>query len=134
VSEVAGADPSELASLSLFGTLSPPELDEVARWFEVRDIPAGVRLVGEGATGRSFFVVAEGDLAVVADGEQIIVLGRGDFFGELALLGAGRRTATVTAIAPSRVLVMFGGDFARMRARYPALAVQIDAEAEHRLA
>jgi CRP-like cAMP-binding protein len=130
---VAGADPSELATLPAFGALSPAELDEVAGWFEVREVAAGVRLVGEGATGRSFFVIADGEAAVVAEGGEVATLRRGDFFGELALLASGRRTATVTTTAPSRLLVLFGADFARLRAQFPALAAEIDAAAERRL-
>ena len=127
------ADPSDLASLPLFGSLSEPELAEVASWFETRDVEAGVRLVGEGATGHSFFVSSAGEVAVTAQGEEIAKLRAGDFFGELALPGAGRRTATVTTTAPSRVLVLFGNDFDRFRARYPGVASELDAAMERRL-
>lgn len=128
-----GADPSDLASLPLFDSLSESEQAEVAGWFEMREVGAGVKLVGEGATGHSFFVISDGELAVTADGDEIATLGPGDFFGELALLAAGRRTATVTTTRPSRVLVLFGTDFNRLRTRYAAIAAELEAAMQRRL-
>lgn len=127
------ADPAELASFPLFASLSEPELAEIAAWFEPGDVAAGVRLVGEGATGHSFFVICSGDVAVTVLGEEIARLGAGDFFGELALLATGRRTATVTTTTPSRILVLFGNDFDRLRAAHPAVAAEIEAVMERRL-
>jgi voltage-gated potassium channel len=130
---VPGAAPSDLASLPIFDALTASELDELAPWFEVREVPPGVRLVGEGATGRSFFVISDGEAAVVADGRELATLHGGDFFGEVALLGEGRRTATVTTTRPTRLLVLFGNDFARLRSKHPAVAAALEAAAQRRL-
>ena len=128
-----GADPSDLAALPLFAALSESELAEVASWFVARDIGEGVQLVGEGVTGHSFFLIRDGEVSVTASGDEIATLGSGDFFGELALLGSGRRTATVTTTSPSHLLVLFGSDFARLRAKYPAVAAQLEEAMEQRL-
>ncbi|HET8750948.1 MAG TPA: cyclic nucleotide-binding domain-containing protein [Gaiellaceae bacterium] len=130
---MSGADPSDLASLPLFSSLSEPERAEIASWFEAREVGTHVKLVGEGATGHSFFVIRDGEVVVTAHDEEIATLRAGDFFGEFALLGAGRRTATVTTTKPSSVLVLFGTDFNRLRARYPAIAAEIEATMERRL-
>lgn len=127
------ADPADLVSLQLFGSLSETELAEVASWFETRDVGAGVRLVGEGTTGHSFFVIAAGEVAVTTRDEEIATLRAGDFFGELALLRAGRRMATVTTSAPSRVLVLFGTDFGRLRTKYPEVSAELEAAMQRRL-
>ncbi len=127
------ADPSDLAALPLFGSLSEAELAEAATLFELRDVEAGVQLTGEGTTGNSFFVVCGGELSVAANGKAIGTLRAGDFFGELALLGEGRRTATVTTMGPSRMLVMFGGDFRRFRALCPAITAELEAAVQRRL-
>ena len=121
------ASPSDLASVPLFASLSESERAEAATWFEVKDVGPAVRLVGEGATGLSFFVVSEGAVEVTAGGGIVASLGPGDFFGEMALLGAGRRTATVTTIAATRVLVLFGDDFRRLQASHPEIVASIEA-------
>ena len=117
-----GVEPSELRSLPLFRSLSEAELAEIAPWFEVKEVDVGVRLVGEGATGHSFFVIGEGEASVTTQGEEIATLRAGDFFGEVALLAWGRRTATVTTTSPARLFVLFGPDFARLTSQFPGLA------------
>ena len=126
-------EPSDLATLPLFGSLSESDLAEVAGWFEVKEVAEGVRLVGQGATGHSFFVICHGEAAVTAQGGELATLGAGDFFGELALLATGRRTATVTTTEPCRILVLFGPDFDRLRSRYPKVAAELEATLDRRL-
>jgi CRP-like cAMP-binding protein len=130
---VPTAGPSDLAAVPLFAPLSESELAEVAGWFEVKEVGAGVQLAGEGATGYSFFVIGDGGVAVTRSGVQLVVLGPGDFFGEIALLGSLRRTATVTTTQRSRILVLFGNDFARLRDGYPDVAAQLEATMRRRL-
>jgi voltage-gated potassium channel len=85
-----------------------------------------VKLTGEGASGYSFFILREGTATVTIDGIEVRTLEPGDFFGELAILGDGRRTATVTTTAPGRVLVLFGTEFRQLQHEYPELAAQIE--------
>ena len=118
--------PAELASIPLFASLSEPEREQVAGWFEPRTAPEGCTLAGEGATGYCFFVLAEGHAAVSSNGAQLTTLGPGDFFGEIAILGDGRRSATVTTTTPVRLLVMFGSEFRRPREDHPAIARQLE--------
>ncbi|HEU5216795.1 MAG TPA: cyclic nucleotide-binding domain-containing protein, partial [Gaiellaceae bacterium] len=68
----------------------------------------------------------DGSATVSVDGTEVRTLEAGDFFGELAILGDGRRTATVTTAAPCRVLVLFGTEFRRLEQEYPELAAQIE--------
>ena len=124
---------SDLAVVPIFRSLSDADLEQLAGWFEVKDVSAGVRLVGEGATGYSFFVLSEGEVAVTAGGSDVASLGPGDFFGEMALLGSGRRQATVTTTSPARVLVLFGEEFRRLQAAHPGIAAQLEAAMEKRL-
>ncbi|HZP72121.1 MAG TPA: cyclic nucleotide-binding domain-containing protein [Gaiellaceae bacterium] len=125
--------PTELAAIPLFASLDDAELTELATRFEAKDVDSGVRLVGEGTTGRTFFVLARGEASVTVDGGQIAMLEANEFFGELALLGHGRRTATVTTTTSARVLVLFGADFDELRAAHPELACEIDATTARRL-
>ena len=118
--------PAELASIPLFAPLSEAEREEVAGWFEPRTAPEGCTLAGEGATGYCFFVLAEGEAAVSSNGSQLRTLGPGDFFGEIAILGDGRRSATVTTTTPVRLLVLFGSEFRRLQEDHPAIARQLE--------
>lgn len=116
----------DLAGIPLFDSLDPEEQAAIAPWFEVQEISAGVRLTGEGASGYSFFVLLEGTATVTIDGIEVRTLAPGDFFGELAILGDGRRTATVATASPAKVLVLFGTEFRRLQQEYPELAAQIE--------
>jgi CRP/FNR family transcriptional regulator, cyclic AMP receptor protein len=120
------ATADDLAGIPLFEELGPDELAAVAPWFELEDVGPGVKLIGEGASGYSFFVLRDGTATVSIDEVEVRTLGEGDFFGELALLGDGRRTATVTTASPSRVLVLFGTEFRQLQHEHPEIAARIE--------
>jgi CRP-like cAMP-binding protein len=122
------ATAEDLAGVALFDTLEADERAAIAPWFELRDVSAGVRLTGEGASGYSFFVLRRGAADVSIDGSDVRTLGPGDFFGELAILGDGRRTATVTTASPAQVLVLFGTEFRRLQQEHPELAARIESQ------
>jgi len=123
---MSAATPDDLAGIPLFDTLEPDEQASIAPWFEIEYVSPGVNLCGEGASGYSFFVLRDGTATVTIDGDEIRTLGPGDFFGELALLGDGRRTATVTTTTPSHVLVLFGTEFRRLQQEHPETAERIE--------
>ena len=62
-----------------------------------------------------------------ARGNQIRELGPGDYFGEVAILGDGRRSATVTTTTPSQLLVLFGTEFRRLQEDQPEIAARLEA-------
>jgi CRP/FNR family transcriptional regulator, cyclic AMP receptor protein len=103
-----------LSQVPLFAGCSKKELRTIATLADEIDLRQGKVLTRQGAPGREFFVLLEGTVEVVRDGERIDTLGEGDFFGELALISNVPRTATVTATAPIRALVVFGRDFRRL--------------------
>jgi voltage-gated potassium channel len=123
-----------LADVPLFSALTPEQLELVAGWLDSRAAGPGERICGEGATGYSFFVLLSGSAAVTQDAKELRRLGPGDFFGELALFGDGRRSATVTAVEPSTLLVLFGTEFRRLEAELPEVAAHIRDEIEQRSA
>src|SRR5512132_3335015 len=94
---------AELAAVPLFASLSEAELEELAGWFDSKEAGEGVTLCGEGASGYSFFVLLDGRAVASSNGTLLATLGPGDFFGEIAILGDGRRTATVTTSTPVRL-------------------------------
>src|SRR5262245_1809367 len=121
-----------LADLPLFSPLTPDERELVAGWAELRTASPGDRICGEGASGYTFFVLCSGAADVTQEGKELRGLGPGDFFGELAILGDGRRSATVTAAEPSTMLVFFGTEFRRLEAELPEVAAQIRQAVEQR--
>jgi CRP-like cAMP-binding protein len=124
---------ADLATVALFNSLDEAQLQELANWFHVQNADQGSRLVGEGAPGYTFFVILDGTALVTADGDSLGTLGPGDFFGEIAILGDGRRTATVTSTSPVRMLVLFGTEFRQLECTQPEIAEEITAAMRSRL-
>jgi CRP/FNR family transcriptional regulator, cyclic AMP receptor protein len=127
------ATSEELRAIPLFAELSDADLDTLAPWFEARTLGAGTQLIGEGSAGYSFFVLAAGTAVVTSEGAELAHLGPGDFFGEMAILGDGRRRATVTTISPTKVLVLFGTEFRRLEQTHSGIAAEIRETMERRL-
>jgi voltage-gated potassium channel len=126
------ASVADLTGIPLFSTLSAGELAELAPWFEVRSVGEGVHLASEGAAGYSFFVLAEGSAVVTVGDETVATYAPGDFFGEMAIAGEGRRTATVTTTSPSRVLTLFGTEFRRLQQAQPEIAARLESAMRQR--
>jgi CRP-like cAMP-binding protein len=120
-------EPDQLRSCSLFTGLGHEELAPLRDWFEVASVSEGVTVAGEGAPGYSFFVIAQGAAVVSSDGDELATRGPGDFFGEVAILGDGRRSATVTTTSPATLLVMFGSEFRRLQKAQPEIAARLEA-------
>jgi CRP/FNR family transcriptional regulator, cyclic AMP receptor protein len=87
----------QLQRVPLFADLDQRELQSLASSFKERVFDAGSTVVGEGSGGVGFFIIDEGDATVTVGGEERAHLGPGQYFGELALIDEGTRTATITA-------------------------------------
>lgn len=124
----------DIAAVPLFGALEDAQARAGCAVVHVESASAGMTLVGEGSHGYTFFVLADGTAAVTSEGEAVVSLGPGDVFGEVAILGSGRRTATVTSTSPVRLLVMFGTEFRQLEAAYPQIASRLTQAMEARLA
>lgn len=114
-----------LANVPLFSECSDKDLRLIARRTEEIQVPAGKELVTQGETGREFFIIVEGSALVLRDGEQIATLSAGDFFGELALLDRGPRSATVIAETPMQLLVLAQREFSGLLDEVPSLAHKV---------
>ena len=105
---MAGAPIEALQRVPLFAELDESELVQVARLFKERRFPEGETVVREGSGGAAFFLIESGEAAVSVGGESRPALRQGDYFGEIALLDEGPRSATITATSD---LVCFGLTF-----------------------
>lgn len=126
-------DPKRLQSVPLFQTLSKKELERLSRNMDEVDLPEGKELAKEGSFAYEFFVIEEGTASVSREGKQVRDLGPGDFFGEIGLLEAERRTASVATTSPMQAIVMTGADFRAMEREQPEIAAKIREAIEERL-
>jgi CRP/FNR family cyclic AMP-dependent transcriptional regulator len=86
-----------LGRVPLFSGLDPRELETISRTVHERTFNAGDTVAEEGQGGVGFFVIKSGEAKVTVGGDEVRRLGAGDYFGEIALISEGSRTATVTA-------------------------------------
>jgi CRP/FNR family cyclic AMP-dependent transcriptional regulator len=92
------AAPIELLKrVPLFGGLDDKQLATLSRNFTDRTFAAGQQVTAEGSGGVGFFVIESGEASVSVGGEDRRELGAGDYFGEVALIDEGARSATITA-------------------------------------
>jgi len=111
---------SRIAAFRVFADLPSAELERLASAMSEVDVEAGDAVVTNGDFGYALYVIEEGEADVVVEGDDAErVLGPGDTFGEIALLVTGRRTATVVARTPMRLLWLFDQDFRRIRRDVP---------------
>src|SRR6188474_389395 len=114
-----------LAACRLFSGVAPADLAAVAdRAVEV-DFPANHVIARQGEIGTGFFLVVSGSVRVIRGGEQVAVLGPGEFFGELSVLDGQPRVAEVVAFAPTRCLGLASWDFEQALLESPTLALSI---------
>lgn len=107
---------SLLQKVPMFQGLNKRQLELLAKTFVERKYQAGQNIVTQGKGGEGFFLIIDGKAEAVrerADGTKTVVntFGKYDFFGELALLDDGVRTATVTAAEDTTCLVLTSWDF-----------------------
>lgn len=126
-------DSKTLEGIGAFSGLSKAELEKLAGWTFELEVPAGEELTKEGRLAHEFFVIEDGAVEIRREGERIAELGAGDFFGEIALLDGGPRTATVVATTPLRLIVMSAHEFRRMEQELPAVADRVRAALRARL-
>jgi CRP/FNR family cyclic AMP-dependent transcriptional regulator len=126
-------DTMQLEGVGVFSGLSKKELGQLAQWTDEASVPEGYALATEGQFAHEFFVIEEGSAEVTQNGERIAELGPGDFFGEIGLLETERRTASVTATTPMKLIVMFQREFKHMEQDMPTVADRIRAAIRARL-
>lgn len=114
-----------IADVPMFAACSDKELATVSKLTTQTDVPAGKELTRQGAPGQEFVIVLEGSAVATHNGKEVARFGPGDYFGEIALLDPGERTATVTAETPMLIGVVGPGEFSQMLDEVPALSRKI---------
>ena len=111
-----------LGEVRLFGDLTKADVKELDDIGRVVPHPAGHTIIDEGETGAGFHLILDGEARVVRGGKTVARLGAGDFFGEMALIDGGPRTATVVADTPLTTFSIAGWDFRALVKRRPNMA------------
>jgi CRP-like cAMP-binding protein len=114
-----------LQRIPLFSGFDRRRMERLGMLADEVDVPAGKVLMRQGESGSDMMVVVRGSVAVERDGNRLNTLGPGDFFGEIALVDGGPRTATVTAAEPTTLLVISHRDFHSMMDEFPEVASQV---------
>jgi len=91
-------DPTEsLRRVPLFAGLDRKELELLSKLAKEQRYDAGATIVKSGAGGHGLYIIKEGNVSVVRDGQKVASMGPGQFFGEISVLDGGPRTADVRA-------------------------------------
>jgi len=97
-----------IREVPLFHELDDAELEQVARLFKQRTFAVQETVAKEGSGGAAFYLIESGTATVTVGGQERRDLGPGDYFGEIALIDEGARSATITA---NEELVTYGLTF-----------------------
>ena len=125
----------QLKQVELFDGLDAKELKLLAKTCTERQYPAGAVLMKEGEPGAGLFILVEGKVSVSQGNppQEITTLGAGEVLGEMALLDDLPRSATVTAIEPSRCLLVPVWDFRATLRETPDIAIKLLVQLSRRL-
>ncbi|EJW09603.1 putative potassium channel protein [Rhodovulum sp. PH10] len=121
-----------VARVPLFAGLGAAEVADITRCLRAQTVDAGDVIVRRGDPASSMYFIARGAVDIDLAGRHV-TLGLGHFFGEIAVLRRSRRSATVTAISRSNLLVLDGNDLRRLMERSPPLAERIHAVVRERV-
>jgi CRP-like cAMP-binding protein len=129
---------NHLRGVPMFADLSPGFIGHLKERVELQSFAPGQVIVQQGDTADSFYLVRIGFVKVSENypgGEMVLAyLSRGDYFGEIGLLGGGDRTATCTALDHVELVRIAGEDFRDMVAKFPSVRTGLEAVAVERRA
>jgi voltage-gated potassium channel len=115
-----------VARVPLFAGLDAGEIADILRLLRAQTVESGDIIVRRGDPAHSMYFIADGEVEIATKGRHVR-LGVGQFFGEVSVLQRARRTATVTAIGRTRLLVLDAEDLHALMEREPRIAEQINA-------
>jgi voltage-gated potassium channel len=121
-----------VARIPLFRTLTASEIADVMAMLRAQKVDSGTVIARRGEAPHAMYLIADGEVEVKLRHKHLR-LGTGQFFGEIAALRRTRRSATVTAVTPTRLLVLDALDLHALMDSQPALAARIEEAAREKL-
>ncbi|MEO8571454.1 MAG: cyclic nucleotide-binding domain-containing protein [Chloroflexota bacterium] len=97
-----------ISSFALFADLPSPRIEAIVHLFEETVFAEGEKVLRQGLTGSGFYVIIDGEAAILVDGQERARLGRGEFFGEVSIILGEAPIADVVATRPLRCLMLAG--------------------------
>jgi CRP-like cAMP-binding protein len=122
-----------LSQVQLFSACSKRELARIAALTTEIEVPPGKVLMRQGDPGRECFVIEEGTARATIRGRKATKMGPGECFGEMALLHAAPRSATVTAASDMHLVVLNSREFSTLLDDVPSVARKVLAAVGQRL-
>ncbi len=119
---MARAPADLLGDVPLFADIDERDRERLASRFQERRFAEGTSIVEEGSEGTAFYVLAEGSATVSVGGAITSSLGPGDYFGEMAIVDAGVRSASVTAATDVRTYFLTPWEFRPFVEEHPEIA------------
>ena len=116
---------STLREIPLFQFLSFGELLRVINVCKSIEMDAGSDLITEGTPGNDFYILLEGQVRVHRNGQEMVRLGPGRHFGEMALIDNNPRSASVTTTTKSTCIHITRDDFYALMREDSVLAVKL---------
>jgi voltage-gated potassium channel len=121
-----------VARVPLFSGLDAAAIADIMRLLRAQTVEAGELIVRRGDNAHSMYFIAGGEVDIDLDGKHIR-LGVNHFFGEIAVLRRARRSATVTAMTRTNLLVLDAGDFRALMEHEPQIAARVNAVVRDRI-
>jgi CRP-like cAMP-binding protein len=123
----------QLLLMPIFEGVDRAQLERVVQHSEVIDEPAATSITHEGRYEGYFFVVLDGAVEITRAGRHIDTVEPGGFFGEVALIDGGPRTATAVSQGACRVLAVANREFTELMDTSPQLRDAVMAAMDERL-
>jgi CRP/FNR family cyclic AMP-dependent transcriptional regulator len=114
-----------IAAAPMFAACSRHELQTISRLATEIDVPTGQALTKEGTPGHEFMIVLSGTAEATRNGKHVATFTEGDFFGEIALLDPGVRTATIVSSTQMTLAVISPNEFSTALDEVPTLSRKV---------
>jgi CRP/FNR family transcriptional regulator, cyclic AMP receptor protein len=111
-----------LGGVPLFQGVKPKELKKLANRMQERSFNEGEEITTEGKSGVGFFIIEDGNATVSIDGDIVRTLGPGEYFGDIALIDSGPRSATIVATTDLRCQGLTAWEFRPFIEEHPEVA------------
>lgn len=129
----SGCTNEQLRQVELFADLDESTLDELKKYSHFMGAHPGLHVIRQDDSGFQLYVILSGEAEVRRDGEVVAQLGKGDVFGEMAILSDRHRNADVVATTVMSMMTMTAGAFRQIAEAYPEIERRIRRLAEDRL-